>query len=294
MSKPRRNLVVVRAGDASLHRGWIAGPQAPEFDLIVSYFGDDPTAYRSPAERRVDFKGGKWNGIADLFARDPDLLNEYDYFWLPDDDIETDTATVNGIFAAMREHGLDLAQPSLTVDSHYTYLSFLKCAPFAVRYTSAVEIMAPCVRASLLRKALPFVANSPSGWGLDAVWTRLGEENARRSAILDLWSVKHTRPVGKVLNAAIAKAGGNQWDDLARMREAFGKSRLYPLIYEAIDASGERWKSGAAIGLRMAVHYGLNRARMQDRALARRDVFKLVRRQAAHAPDLSRLTLAKG
>jgi len=100
----RRRLVVVRAGDSSLHPTWLQGPDSPEFDLVVSYYGDDPARYRSDVENRIDHKGGKWDGLAALFASRPDLLDSYDYFWLPDDDIAADTRTINGIFAAMAAH----------------------------------------------------------------------------------------------------------------------------------------------------------------------------------------------
>ena len=54
----RRNLVVVRAGDSSLHPGWLAGPGERNFDLVVSYFGDDPAKFKAPDVARVDQKGG--------------------------------------------------------------------------------------------------------------------------------------------------------------------------------------------------------------------------------------------
>jgi len=155
----RRRLVVVRAGDSSLHPTWLQGPDSPEFDLVVSYYGDDAARYRSQVENRIDRKGGKWDGLAALFASRPDLLDAYDYFWLPDDDIAADTRTINGIFDAMAANALELAQPSLTLDSYYTYITYLRCRGFALRYSTAIEIMAPCLSSGLLRRVLPLVAN---------------------------------------------------------------------------------------------------------------------------------------
>src|SRR5262245_57723810 len=98
-----RNLVIVRAGDRSLHDAWREGARAGHYDLIVSYFGSDTERYRSPEEHRVDYKGGKWDGIHAVFAADPSLLDRYEYFWLPDDDIEADSSSVAEIFESMRE-----------------------------------------------------------------------------------------------------------------------------------------------------------------------------------------------
>ena len=62
----RRNLVIVRAGDASLHEQWLAGDGERNWDLIVNYFGDDPARYRNEDVRRIDSKGPKWPALHDL------------------------------------------------------------------------------------------------------------------------------------------------------------------------------------------------------------------------------------
>lgn len=282
----RRRLVVVRAGDASLHPTWLQGPESPEFDLVVSYYGDDPSAHRSNVENRIDQKGGKWDGLAALFAARPDLLDAYDYFWLPDDDIAADSRTINGIFAAMAAHALELAQPSLTLDSYYTYITYLRCRGFALRYSTAIEIMAPCLSAGLLRRVLPLVANSPSGWGLDPVWTRMNADNRHKSAILDDWPVRHTRPLGGPLYHNMAKKGRSAWDDLATMRSHFGVSRLYPMIYAARDARGGAWGNQAALGLRMALAYLIDRRNIPHYDSARGNILTLTRRAFYHKADL--------
>jgi hypothetical protein len=114
-----RSLVVVRAGDRSLHRGWLTGPERPEFDLIVSYYGDDPAAYRESGENRVDHRGAFWHGIDALFRQRPELLSRYEHFLLADDDIEADAVAINRIFRIARDHGLHVCQPSLSLDSYF-------------------------------------------------------------------------------------------------------------------------------------------------------------------------------
>ncbi len=287
-----RNLVIVRAGDRSLHRQWLAGPEAPNFDLIVSYFGDDPLRFRWPNEARVDQKGGKWNGLAALFAARPELLRRYDYVWLPDDDIAADTITINGIFASMPRYGLSLAQPALTLGSHYTYLSYLCCRSFALRFADSIEVMVPCLSAELLRRVLPLIENSPSGWGLDGVWTRLAPDNRRTSAILDLWQVEHTRPLGQTLYAAMAKDGLSAWDDLTELRRRIGRRRPYPMIYEAIDHQGRSWKSKRSIGMRMAADYFSKRKQITKYHASKNTIYEVLRRQLYHKIDLEILDLS--
>jgi hypothetical protein len=293
LREPRRprNLVVVRAGDASLHSQWLIGADVADFDLIVSYYGDDPASFRAPRENRVDCKGGKWNGVATLFAQRPELLDHYDYVWLPDDDLETDARTIAGLFATMAHHDLALAQPSLTLDSHYTYIAYLSSRTFALRYATAIEIMAPCLSAGLLRRVLPLIADSPSGWGLDFVWTRLAADNRRKSAILDQWPVRHTRaPRSGSLYAAMASEGRSAWDDFAAMRRRFGRLKPFPLVYEAIDARGRAWRDPRAIGVRMTVDYLVDRSRIAHYSTAKTNILPLLRRQLGYAVDLSQLS----
>ena len=264
------------------------------FDVVVSYFGDNADRYRSPRENRVDCTGGKWTGIATLFGEHPELLDRYDFFWLPDDDIQTDAPTIAGLFAAMARYDLALAQPSLTLDSHYTYITYLSSRTFALRYATAIEIMAPCVSAGLLRRVLPLVADLPSGWGLDFVWTRLAAENRRKSAILDRWPVRHTRPRGAALYDAMAAEGRSAWDDFAAMRRRFGHLKPYPLVYEAVDARGRTWSDRRAIGLRMTLDCLIDRRRIVHYDAAKINVLPMLRRQLSYAAELSQLAANDG
>jgi hypothetical protein len=56
----RKNLVIVAAGDRSLHRAWLAADRS--FDLWVIYYGDNPETletYRAAADRCFSAKGLK-------------------------------------------------------------------------------------------------------------------------------------------------------------------------------------------------------------------------------------------
>ena len=53
----RRFLVVVRAGDTSLHPTWVDPGRPRSFDLVVSYYGRDPQKYRDGPFPRIDDPG---------------------------------------------------------------------------------------------------------------------------------------------------------------------------------------------------------------------------------------------
>ena len=203
--RPNRNLVIVRCGDKSLHRSWIDGPR--NWDLVVSYFGSDPTKPFPEAVVSHYYKGGKWDGLHDFFRLFPHMIDSYDYFWLPDDDIGASTAAINAMFDFMTLHKLELAQPSLSSDS---YLSHLICAwnpIFEYRLVTFVEIMVPLLHVSVMRRVIPLLGAFKSGFGLDFVWQRFTSDPLKCVAIIDQVRVTHTRPVGGALKQMLAREG---------------------------------------------------------------------------------------
>lgn len=192
----RRNLIVLRAGDNSLHPGWIASPSR-DFDLFVSYYGRKDRQHAEDAEFYEHRPGPKWSCIADLLDEHPSLLDHYESFWFPDDDLEADTETLNQMFALFQGLNLKLAQPALTRDSYYSWRQLLQDSRFVMRQVAFVEVMAPIFSRQSLRLCRESLRSSRSGWGLDWVWPiLLGGSTDGRIGVLDATAVKHTRPIG--------------------------------------------------------------------------------------------------
>jgi hypothetical protein len=191
-----RNLVVLRAGDESLHPQWIAAPRR-DFDLFVSYYGRDADRYRHDADYHEHRPGPKWPCIAALLQQHADVVDEYDCFWFPDDDLAVDTATIDRMFAYFHAHRLCLAQPALTHDSYCQWKTLLQDPDCHLRFAQFVEIMAPLFSRAALRVCSPSFAESPSGWGLDWLWPVLCRNAGLGPlAVIDATPVRHTRPCG--------------------------------------------------------------------------------------------------
>lgn len=192
----RRNLVVLRAGDESLHRQWIDSATR-DFDLFISYYGRRDGQHRADADFYEARPGPKWPGIAALLEERPELVEQYDAFWFPDDDLAIDAAQIDRLFAFVCAYRLCLAQPALTKDSYFTWDTLLQDPNCHLRYTRFVEVMAPVFSRDALRACRHTFAQSTSGWGLDWVWPTLcARAELGRIAIVDATPVHHTRPVG--------------------------------------------------------------------------------------------------
>ncbi len=210
----RRNLVIVRAGDNSLHPGWLAGGDDRSWDIVVNYYGDQPALYRQPDVERIDSKGPKWPALQRLLEENPRFLLDYDYIWLPDDDLATTCQEIDRLFAIMASEDLKVAQPSLSQSSYFGHLTTLHNGNFRIRYTNYVEVMAPCLAAAVLAKAVPLLNTNLSGWGLDFLWQKLVDQPATQMAILDEVQVRHTRPVGGPNYQMLRERGVSPWDEL--------------------------------------------------------------------------------
>lgn len=193
--KTPRNLIVLRAGNASLHRAWIAG--VPDFDLFISYYGNTPGRFRDDGDFYEERTGPKWSCIAELLEAHTDLLNDYDAFWFPDDDLSVDTDTLNRMFAFFHAFDLSLAQPALTRNSYCTWKTLLQDPGCHLRFVGFVEVMAPIFSGAALRVCRATFSESRSGWGLDWVWPTLCRQNGLKGiAVIDATPVWHTRPMG--------------------------------------------------------------------------------------------------
>ena len=188
----RANLLVVRAGDASLHERWLAGAARRNFDLLVSYYGDTPGRFNRGVEYYHAMKGARWPAHDELWKHQRSLFEAYDFVGFACDDVDADADRWNRAFQGCAWYELDLAQPA--VEGHYSWEITRPVPGSMLRYTSFVEAMCPIFS----RRALALVAHtfgeSVSGWGLSFVWSKLLPWPQYRSAILDAVTVTHTTP----------------------------------------------------------------------------------------------------
>lgn len=273
----RRNLVIVRAGDTSLHPRWLDRGEDRSWDLLVNYFGDDPQKYREPGITRIDSKGPKWPALKELITAHRDLIDRYEYVWLPDDDIDCRGRDIDALFAITRRERLALTQPALTVDSYWSHAITLKCPFIQARVTNFVEIMVPCFEHDFLTKCLPTFDANLSGHGVEFLWSRLSQDNGCPMAIIDSISVRHTRPVGAANYKSLEEKGITARDEVRDLISAYGINDLVARVRSVLPAGG-LWLSAdsfigklllrgayltlltVAYGLRKPYRWGLDKA----------------------------------
>jgi hypothetical protein len=202
-------LLIVRAGDRSLHPGWLDG--ARDWDLHISYFGEKDIPFGDlPAGVTLSReKGPKYVGLKDCLDTRGHFLADYTHVGFPDDDLACEAAVWNTAFRILDDTGADLGQPSLHWRSFYSYDITMRRRWLKYRITDFVEVMAPIFRTDFLRTVLPTFAANRSSWGLDYVWREIARREGRKLAIVDAAGLLHTRALGKGGQYSAANMGGS-------------------------------------------------------------------------------------
>jgi hypothetical protein len=148
--------------------------------------------------------GPKWSGIRKIL-NEWSGWRDYDYIWLPDDDISANQDTISRMFDVARAVGLELFAPALHETSYYAHFITMKNRNFYGRWVGFVEIMMPGFSRPALERVLPTLDLTQTGWGwgLDSLWPKLLDY--KNIGIIDGTPVIHTRPVGQTRDPDLSR-----------------------------------------------------------------------------------------
>ena len=223
LSRSKKALVVLRCGDASLHPEYVN--QHADFDVVLSYFGNDLPYDLTHIQYAHYCKGSKWEGLNAFFQANPSIWQAYDYIWLPDDDLSSDVANINQFLQIAAQERFDLAQPGLTHNSYWSFLITRQVKGLRYRVSNFVEVMAPLFSRSAFAVCVDTFAENKSGFGLDFLWRTLLK--GRKIGIIDQTPVFHTRPVGSAGNGMGAQKAGNVVTPRDERKALFKKYRIF-------------------------------------------------------------------
>jgi hypothetical protein len=232
-SAPNRNLVIVRAGDHSLHpaggtRNW---------DLHISHFGTlteapadlPPGVIWSSGERRP-----KWPGIADAIAAGLWSLDAYGWIAIADDDLIVEADAWSRAFDIARARNLPACQLSLLHGSFWAEPDTLRLPGLLLHFVKRVEQMAIIVRVDLFRRLIPFMSKPGNLWAMDHVLVHLAGEEAHRFAVLDTASALHTRRFWSgAAYQHYASGGSSAFESAFEEEKAFLAENHIPYVQQA-------------------------------------------------------------
>jgi len=184
-------------------------------------------------------KGPKWPALYDLIKTNSEKIFSYDAILFLDDDIWCDYHEIDEIFRIFQQHDLQLSQPSLTVNSHFSNFICVRNNSFSVRYTNFVENMNPIFSRDSLQRCWKTFNENRSGWGIEYLWRNILGNSKQNIAIIDDVSVEHTRPVGGPLYDLLAASGHDAKNELDVLLEKYDLYQYPHLIHGAVCKNNE-------------------------------------------------------
>jgi hypothetical protein len=239
----KKYLVVLRCGDSSLHPQWFSGGRTPSFDLMLSYYGKNENYADDFAKSIHRFKGSKWEGLNDFMLQNAQVVLQYRYIWLPDDDILTDVQTLNEFFEYVERENFALAQPSLDERSYFSHATTLQNRAFDFRETNFVEVMVPCFSSNALLAIKDSFEVTKTGWGLDFLWPKR-VASLGKVGIIDRFSVFHTRPVGSAGHSMGDGSTTSPWSELNQTLSQYGLRASIKVLRGKTSDAGKSYVSG--------------------------------------------------
>lgn len=219
MKPLKKNLVIAAVGDRSRHREWLGGKT---YDTYLIYFGDKEQGCKGEARFHKFAKGYKYHLIKDVLDSES-FIENYEYVWLPDDDLLTRGPDIDKLFQFMKEYDLWVAQPSIM--GWYGVDITLHQKGSLVRFTNWVEIMCPCFSQAALQTCKKVFKENKTGWSIETIWNVLLGHPRDKIAIIDDIVVFHSRPV---------LTGDTHKDRADPLKEAMAEA----------EAVYEKWKLG--------------------------------------------------
>ena len=199
INNKKSNLIILRCGKNSLHKKWI--DINANFDLFLLPYENFIAKTEKNCTLFPLMPGQKWPAISKFIKENIDLVSNYDFIMLPDDDLSITALKLNKLFNQLNIDKPALSQPSLSYKSYYSHFITVKFPGLYARETSFVEIMSPIFHIEALTSLLWTFSLNSSGWGLEPLWFKIihSTKFLKCKSILLIYdniSLTHTRKVG--------------------------------------------------------------------------------------------------
>lgn len=194
-------LVFTSAGDNSNLPHWLKGNK--NFDLWISYFGDQQNKFSDVADYYMMRKGGKFPVLHYAYQQWSQLLKQYDAIFVLDDDLIFSATDITRLFKIREQHDLWLLQPAFDKRGKISF-KLNEVHPFSLlRYSNFVEVACPLFTTEKLINFMDVYDPNLIGWGVDFWFSEQiakQDENNSKIAIIDLITCINPRDEKKIDN----------------------------------------------------------------------------------------------
>lgn len=256
-STVKRYLVFTSAGDQSeVKRWWGRGNN--DFDIMVVYYGDNEFLYKESTTYFFERKGSKFQNLAFIFQSKPEIFDQYDAFFLMDDDVVIESASISRLFRLRFERGLQLLQPAFLRNGKISH-AITEAEPWSsLRYTNFVEVTCPLFSAAALKGFVPQYDARLVGWGVDYLYSHYVASEYGPKAIGVVDCVPCRNPFDLAKKAEVRPIDALQsWDARRSMWNKVKAERGLPEDVEQIEViTKERASVSQSAAVAIRIYYG--------------------------------------
>ena len=185
-SDKKRNLVFTSAGNnTNFHNLWTNKNR--NYDRWVVYYGDDEAKfnlYKNNVDFIVKRKGSKFQNFHYIYNKYSSHLDNYERYFILDDDIIFNTNDINKMFNISEKYDLWLCGPTFKNDgSGKISHAITKQVPNNfLRYCNFVEVNVPLFNRDALTQLMKYYDPILIGWGIDYLY---------------IWALTHNKSINE-------------------------------------------------------------------------------------------------
>ncbi len=183
--KVHRNMIFTSAGDnTNFVKWWCSSKEIKEYDVYVFYYGksdENFKVYESHVKHIEKSEGSKFQNFYKFWTQYPDIINNYDRFFILDDDIEITCEDINEMFKLSKEYNLEICGPSFSKDSHVSHPITRHKDGIVLSYTNFVEVNVPLFSRKALDNLMKWYDPVLIGWGIDVLYIWANGKDLKQS-----------------------------------------------------------------------------------------------------------------
>jgi len=162
--------------------------QNMNYDVYVIYYGDNLknfNKYKSKVKFIESRKGSKFQNFNYFYHKYPEIINQYDRFFILDNDIILSVNEINRMFYFSRKYNLDICGPSFSNKGKISHKITRNKVNILLSYTNFVEVNVPLFNKIALENLMNKYDNCLIEWGVDFFYIYCnGKEKERSYAII--------------------------------------------------------------------------------------------------------------
>ena len=143
------------------------------YDIYVIYYGNNQQnfeSYRKVVKHIECRKGSKFQNFHYFYKMYPKIINQYERFFILDDDIMMFTQDINEMFKYSEKYNLAICQPAFKACGRISHEITKQDETISVRFTNFIEVNTPLFTKAALDNLMRVYIPELIGWGIDYLY----------------------------------------------------------------------------------------------------------------------------